>query len=312
MPPYYSLIFPVFNEQENIPELYNRIKSVSKHFSSSVEYIFINDGSTDLTLKILLRLRTQDKKIKIINFSRNFGHQLAVTAGIDYASGAYLAILDADLQDPPELLPKFFNKLNQGYNVVYAIRRDRKENVLMKFCYSFFYRLLRLLTNIEIPLDSGDFCVLDSKASQLLRKMPERNRFIRGLRSWIGLRQIGIEYERAERFGGTTKYSLKKLFRLAFDGIFSFSYLPLQLLSTLGFLVFSFSVLFSLAVVYIRFFTTFFVPGFATTVILIMFTSGLNLLSLGIVGEYIGRIYDEVKQRPRYIVESVIGIKSKE
>jgi len=305
----YSLIFPVFNEQENIPELYKRVKQIAVQLKPSLEIIFVNDGSTDNTKKMITVLCSKDSRVRLINFSRNFGHQIAVSAGINYASGKNLAILDADLQDPPEMLIRFFKKLESGYDVVYAVRRDRKESWWLKSCYTAFYRLLSLVANINIPLDSGDFCVMNSRFADVLKSLPERNRFVRGLRSWVGFRQIGLEYDRAARFGGKSKYSLKKLFGLAFNGIFSFSYLPLQMLTAFGFIFFGLSLIFSLLVIYVRLFTSFFVPGFATTIILILFTSGLNMLSLGLVGEYVGRIYDEVKQRPLYIVESKIGFK---
>ncbi|OGD08930.1 glycosyl transferase [Candidatus Amesbacteria bacterium RIFOXYB1_FULL_44_23] len=307
MTPIFSIVLPVYNEHENIPELYRRLNLVSKQLGHTTEMIFINDGSSDSTLKIVAALSKKDRRVRLINFSRNFGHQVAVSAGLDHSRGKYIAILDSDLQDPPEVLPKFFAKLKQGYNVVYAIRRDRKESWWLKAAYAGFYKLLSVAANINIPLDSGDFCVMDQKALHCMRQLPERNRFVRGLRSWIGLKQIGLEYKRAARFAGTTKYSLRKLFRLAFDGIFSFSFVPLQLLTFFGFQFFTLSIVFSLLIVYVRLFTDFFVPGFATTIILILFTSGLNMLSLGLVGEYVGRIYDEVKQRPQYIIESKIG-----
>ncbi|EKE14075.1 MAG: glycosyl transferase family protein, partial [uncultured bacterium] len=242
-------------------------------------------------------------------FSRNFGHQTAVTAGLDFATGDAVAILDADLQDPPEILPKFFEKLSQGYDVVYAIRKKRKENIFKKAAYSLFYKILHLIASVDIPLDSGDFCVLSQRMVKTINSFPERNRFIRGLRSWAGFKQIGLEYEREKRFAGESKYGLKKLFKLAFDGIFSFSFIPLQIMFILGSASLFLSILGIFLAVYMKYFTTAYnrVPGFATTTILIMFVGGLQLFSIGVMGEYLRRVYDEVKQRPQYIIESKIG-----
>lgn len=308
----YSVILPVYNEQENITEIFKRVTKVLSKLDNSYEIIFINDGSRDKTESLLHKLNKKDAHVKIISFSRNFGHQTAVTAGLDYSSGKYIAIMDADLQDPPEVLPQFFAKLKEGYNVAYAIRKKRKEGIIKKISYSTFYRLLKRIANINIPLDSGDFCVMDRTVVDMINGLPERNRFIRGLRSWVGFRQIGIEYERDSRHAGQSKYTLKKLFKLAFDGIFSFSYTPLKIMMNLGFILLLVSVFGSFLVIYMRFFTQIFVPGFATTIILIMFFGGLQMFSLGIMGEYIGRIYDEVKLRPNYVIWSTRGFKKNE
>ncbi len=305
----YSLIFPVFNEQANIQKLYQRTKTVIEKLSLDYELLFINDGSTDNSLELLRELHQKNSRVKIINFSRNFGHQTAITAGLNHATGEQIAILDADLQDPPEVLPQFFTKLDQGYDIVYAIREKRKESLLKRTLYSSFYRILRLSANISIPLDSGDFCVLNSRTLKAINSLPERNRFVRGLRSWVGFKQTGIKYERAARQAGESKYTTFKLFKLALDGIFSFTYVPLRLLTVFGFIIFCLSLLGVLIAAYLRIFTTSYnrVPGFATTIILIMFMGGLNMFSLGLVGEYVGRIFDEVKQRPEYVIESKIG-----
>jgi dolichol-phosphate mannosyltransferase len=305
----YSLIFPVYNEQENVKNLYERVARVVKKLKTDYELIFINDGSHDKTASLLSTLNKKDKNVKIINFSRNFGHQTAVSAGLKYVTGDYVAILDADLQDPPEVLPKFFKKLDAGYDAVYAVRKNRKENVVLRAAYMFFYRLLHGVADIDIPLDSGDFCVMNKRVVSAMNSLPERNRFVRGLRSWVGFRQTGLEYERAARAAGESKYTLGKLFKLAFDGIFSFSYIPLQMMFYLGLISLAGSVLGSIWAVYQRFFTLNYnqVPGFATTIILVMFIGGLNLFAIGILGEYLRRIYDETKQRPQYIIESKIG-----
>lgn len=305
----YSVIVPIYNEQENLSSLYKRVIEVLINLKKEYEVIFINDGSYDKTENILEDFHKKNNNIKIINFSRNFGHQTAVTAGLDFASGEQVAILDADLQDPPEILPKFFAKLDEGYDVVYAIRKKRKENIFKKIAYVLFYKILHLIASVDIPLDSGDFCVLSRRMVKTINSFPERNRFIRGLRSWAGFKQIGLEYEREKRLAGKSKYGLKKLFKLAFDGIFSFSFVPLQIMFVLGSLSLFLSIMGIFWAVYMKFFTTAYnrVPGFATTTILIMFVGGLQLFSIGIMGEYLRRVYDEVKQRPQYIIESKIG-----
>ncbi len=305
----YSLILPIYNEEESIKRLYRRLTYAMDRLEDNYEIIFVNDGSSDQTAHLLNQLQKENKQVKIINFSRNFGHQTAVTAGLNYAAGEIIAVLDADLQDPPEVLPLFFKKIHEGYDVVYAIRRNRKEKTSMRFMYGFFYRLLKMVANIDIPLDSGDFCVMRRKVVDAINSLPERNRFVRGLRSWVGYKQIGCEYERDQRYAGKSKYGMSKLMKLAFDGIFSFSYVPLQIMFYVGLGSLIISFIGSIIAVYMRFFTTAYtqVPGFATTIILIMFVGGLQLFSLGIMGEYMRRVYDEVKQRKPYIIESLVG-----
>lgn len=309
----YSLIIPVFNEEATLKDLYKRVKAVLNKQKGSYELIFINDGSIDGTFDILRSLHKKDTSVKIISFSRNFGHQTAVTAGLNFAKGKAVAILDADLQDPPEVLPKFFSKLNEGYDVVYAIRINRKENFFKRASYRLFYRLLHKVANIAIPLDSGDFCVMSRRAVEAINSIPERNRFVRGLRSWIGFRQIGITYERQSRYAGVSKYTLPKMLKLAFDGIFSFSYAPLQIMFYGGLLSLFLSIFGVIIAIYLRFFTSAYsqVPGFATTIILVMFIGGLQLFSIGVMGEYMRRLYDEIKQRPQYIISSTIGFEKK-
>jgi len=275
------------------------------------EVLFVNDGSYDTTKDMLTHIHDKDRHVKVINFSRNFGHQMAVTAGLAHCSGEYIGVIDADLQDPPEILPWFFAKLEEGNDVVYAVRTHRKESVLKRFSYFLFYRILRKVANISIPLDSGDFCVMRRRVVEAINTMPERNRFIRGLRSFVGFTQVGLEYERDARVAGESKYTFKKLIRLAFDGIVSFSYVPLQILTFVGFSFFVFSIIGSLVTVYFKLFTNVYIPrGFPTTIITIMFIGGVNMLALGIIGEYIGRIYDEVKRRHPYIIESSLGIEN--
>lgn len=305
----YSIIIPVYNEGENINYLYRRLSTVFQKDNKKLEFIFVNDGSTDDTLNKLVELNKSDSRVKIINFSRNFGHQMAVSAGLQHAQGEKIAVIDGDLQDPPELLPILFKKLDEDYDVVYAIRKKRKESFLMKLAYASYYRLLKMMAEIDVPLDSGDFCVMKKKIVDAINSLPERNRFIRGIRSWVGFRQIGLEYERDERYAGKSKYSFKKLLKLAFDGVFSFSYLPFKFMFYLGLFALILSFFGGIFIFYMKFFTTNYnkVPGFATTITLLIFFGGLQLFTMGVMGEYIKRIYDEVKQRPSYIIESRIG-----
>ncbi len=309
--PAISIILPVFNEEANIKSLHSRVVKALKPLKKSFEIIFINDGSHDKSLQHIKRLQAKNKYIRIINFSRNYGHQAAVTAGLDYCSGDYVAVLDADLQDPPEILPDFFGKLDEGYDVVYAVRKNRKEHPIKKTAYALFYRILQAVSNIDIPLDSGDFCVMKKRVVQTMRAMPERNRFVRGIRSWVGFNQTGLEYERSVRHAGDSKYSFRKLVQLAVDGILSFSYIPLRIMTFGGLFAFLGSIIGVFIALYLRLFTNTFVPGFATTVILLLSGVGIIVLGLGIIGEYIAHIYDEVKQRPPYIIESTYGFKNK-
>jgi polyisoprenyl-phosphate glycosyltransferase len=232
-----------------------------------------------------------------------------VSAGLKYSTGESIAILDADLQDPPEILPDFFKKLEDGFDTVYAVRKNRKEGPWKRFAYSAYYRFLKVIANVDIPLDSGDFCVMNRRMVDAINSLPERNRFVRGLRSWVGFKQTGMTYDRDARQAGESKYTMSKIFKLASDGIFSFSYVPLQIITWLGFIGILLSVLGSIWAFYQRFFTPNYnaVPGFATTVILIMFLGGLQLFSIGVVGEYMRRIYDEIKARPQYIIDSTLG-----
>lgn len=305
----YSIILPVFNEEENIDKLFERVSGVLTSLKGTHEIIFINDGSSDRTRELLTALHKKHKIVKVINFSRNFGHQTAVSAGLKYASGDAIAILDADLQDPPEVLPEFFKKLVSGYDTVYAIRKNRKEGFFKKLGYSMYYRFLKFVARVDIPLDSGDFCVMNRRMVDAINSLPERNRFVRGLRSWVGYRQVGLAYDRDARHAGESKYTMSKIFKLASDGIFSFSYMPLQAITWLGFFGILLSVAGTLWAGYQKFFTSNYnaVPGFATTVILIMFIGGLQLFALGVVGEYMRRMYDEIKARPQYIIDSTLG-----
>lgn len=308
-----SIVSPIFNEEDTLPEFYKRLSAALQEYGDQYEIILVNDGSRDNSLNMMREINANDPRVKIVNLSRNFGHQIAICAGLDQASGNVIAIMDSDLQDPPEVLPKFFEKQKEGYDIVYAVRKNRKEGILKKTAYAVFYRLLIRMVNINIPLDSGDFCVISRRALDVLKTMPERNRFLRGLRSWIGLCQTGLEYDRDKRFAGEVKYTFSKLLKLAFDGFVSFSYVPLRVSSVMGLIVSALSFIGIVIIFYLSFFTskTVGVPGWASVVVSIFFLGGVQLLTIGIIGEYIGRIYDEVKQRPLYVVQDVFGFEPK-
>lgn len=306
----YSVVIPVYNEALVIRETYKRLKRVMEQTDGVYELLFVNDGSKDETLDMLKELAVRDDTVKYLDFSRNFGHQIAITAGMDYASGEAIVIIDADLQDPPELILEMIEKWKEGYDVVYAKRTKRKGETFFKKATAYaFYRLLQAATEIDIPLDTGDFRLIDRKVRDELVGMRERSRFVRGLVSWVGFKQTAIEYERDERFAGETKYPLKKMIRFSLDGITSFSYKPLKLASLLGFLLSFVSVVWMIAVLYLKLFTHSTVTGWSSLVMTVLFFNGVVLIMLGVIGEYIGRIYDEVKHRPLYILKESWGIR---
>ncbi|HLC17409.1 MAG TPA: glycosyltransferase family 2 protein [Thermodesulfobacteriota bacterium] len=307
-----SIVSPVYNELEVLPEFCRRLTAVMEEYREPYEIVLVNDGSKDGTFSVMKALHTSDPRIRAVDLSRNFGHQVAICAGLDFATGDLIAIMDSDLQDPPEVLPRFFKKLREGYDVVYAVRTGRKESLFKKAAYAAFYRLLKSIANVDIPLDSGDFCVMSRRALDTLKSMPERNRFLRGLRGWIGFRQVGVEYERERRFAGDVKYTFSKLLKLAFDGLTSFSYVPLRLASILGLFMSFISFVAILIIFYLKFFTsaTVPVPGWASVVVAILVLGGIQLVATGIIGEYLGRVYDEVKRRPLYVVQETLGIEA--
>lgn len=305
--PVLSVVIPVFNEQENLPELYERLSTVLAQTGMVYELVFVDDGSRDRSLVILRELARKDQAITIVELARNFGHQIAISAGLDHARGEGVIVMDADLQDPPEVLPQFIEKWKEGHDVVYAVREARKENWLKRTAYAWFYRLLQRVAQIEIPLDAGDFCIMDRRVVELLTAMPERNRFVRGIRSWVGLNQVGLPYDRQARYAGKPKYTFSRLVYLALDGLVSFSFVPLRIISALGFIVSVLSIL--LAVVYAIQKITIGLnpPGFATLTVALFFLSGIQLITIGVIGEYVGRIFEEVKQRPLYIVKTLVS-----
>jgi dolichol-phosphate mannosyltransferase len=299
----YSIITPIFNEIGNISELYRRIKETLDKTSELWELLMIDDGSTDGSVEEIHKLAVQDNHIKPIIFARNFGHQIAVTAGMDYAQGDAVVILDSDLQDPPEVILDMISKWKEGYEVVYAQRTEREgESWFKLFTASLFYRLIYQITDVNIPMDTGDFRLLDRKVVDVLKEMRERHRFLRGMSVWVGFKQTGVSYKRAARFSGETKYPLKKMLKFASDAITSFSYFPLQLAMYLGFFAAGLSIIAIPVVIILRIVGSHAFFGQATTLIAVLFLGGVQLISLGILGEYIGRLYDEAKGRPLYIV----------
>ncbi|NLI57293.1 MAG: glycosyltransferase family 2 protein [Clostridium sp.] len=300
-----SVVVPLYNEEEVILETYKRLKKVLDSTNESYEIIFVNDGSRDKTEEMAHEICNNDPKIKLINFARNFGHQIAITAGMDFSEGQAIVVIDADLQDPPELIPKMLEKWKEGYDVVYGKRLAREgETFFKKFTAKVFYRFLRKMTDIEIPVDTGDFRLIDRKVADALKLVNEHNRYIRGIISWLGFKQIGVEFNRDKRFAGETKYPLKKMLKFAFDAITSFSYKPLKLASYTGFLLSFFSFIYLLVVLYTKLFSTVFVPPVWSSALAVnLFFNGITLMILGIIGEYIGRIYDEAKGRPLYIIK---------
>jgi dolichol-phosphate mannosyltransferase len=301
--PTFTIIAPIFNEIKSIPELYRRVNEVMDSTGESWELIMVDDGSTDGSTRAIRELAEQDKHVRPVIFARNFGHQLAVTAGLDYSRGQAIVIIDSDLQDPPEVILEMIAKWRQGYEVVYAVRADREgESWFKLLTASIFYRLIYLITDVDIPMDTGDFRLLDRKAVDVLNRMRERHRFLRGMSVWIGFKQVGVSYSRAARYAGETKYPFKKMFKFALDAVTSFSYFPLQVATYFGFFLAGISLLAIPVVIAMRLAGSQAFFGQATTLIAVLFLGGVQLISLGILGEYMGRLYDEAKGRPLYIV----------
>lgn len=308
----YSVIIPIYNEEENIVLLFERLETVMGQLNSSVEYIFVNDGSVDSSMSLIKGLSAQKGAVKYIDFSRNFGHQIAVSAGLDLCVGKRVVIIDADLQDPPELILEMASKMDEGFEVVYAQRRSRKgESIFKKVTASVFYKILRGITSIDIPLNTGDFRMMDFRIVEVLREMPEKNKFLRGQISWIGFRQTYVEFDRSERNAGETGYPLKKMLRFAIDGITAFSDAPLKFVFSMGVFVFVLSfVLIVYALISWLFFEST-VQGWSSLMISILFIGGVQMIGIGIIGEYISRIGNNVKERPLYVVRET-NIKKEE
>jgi dolichol-phosphate mannosyltransferase len=311
MKPTISIISPVYNEEEVLPELYRRVEAVMDEIGEPWELILVNDGSHDRSAAVIGELNAADGRVRGVSFSRNFGFQIAVTAGLDIAQGQAVILTDADLQDPPEVFPRMIAKWREGYDVVYGVRVSRVGETWFKlYSAKLFYRLIHRITSIDIPLDTGDFRLMDRRVVNAIRRFPERNRFLRGMVPWVGYRQVGIEYERQTRFAGESKFGgVRQMLPFAIDAITSFSYFPLQLATLLGFIIAALSAVAIVSVILLRLFG----PsdpllGQATTLVAVLFLGGVQLIGMGIIGEYLGRIYDEVKGRPLYLIDKAWGI----
>jgi dolichol-phosphate mannosyltransferase len=301
--PTLSIIIPIYNEEGNIPVLYERLSKVMKDLGESYELVFINDGSRDNSLALVMELAQKDEAVKYLDFSRNFGHQIGVTAGIDAAKGDAMVIIDADLQDPPELILEMFEKYKEGFEVVYAKRRKRKgETIFKKLTARLFYRTLAKITTLDIPLDTGDFRLIDRKVADVLKKMPEQNKYIRGQIAWIGFRQTYVEYDRDSRHAGETGYTLRKMLKFALDGITGFSDFPLRLATIAGFVVSGIAFLLMIYALISRFIWQDYEPGWTSLILSVLFIGGIQLITIGIIGEYINRISTNVRNRPLYVV----------
>lgn len=298
-----SIIIPIYNEAPNIQLLFERLKTAISSLQINSEYIFINDGSKDESIMLIKALAAKNDNIKYIDFSRNFGHQVAVTAGMDKSTGKAIVIIDADLQDPPELIIDLYKKYKEGYEVVYAKRRSREgESFVKKLTAKTFYRILKKITTIDIPVDTGDFRIIDRKIVELLKQMPEQHKFLRGQISWVGFSQTFVEYDRQERHGGKTGYTYKKMIRFALDGITSFSNFPLKFVTFIGFFVSGIAFLLMLYALYSRFILKQFTLGWTSLMLSVLFIGGIQLIGIGIIGEYISRMSDNIRQRPLYII----------
>ncbi|KJS86729.1 MAG: glycosyltransferase [Peptococcaceae bacterium BICA1-8] len=308
-----SVVIPCYNEEEVIRETYNRLITVMKSIEKkyNFELIFVNDGSKDKTIDILRDLSNKHAYVKVLSFSRNFGHQIAITAGIDVAKGDAVVLIDADLQDPPELIVEFLQKWEEGYQVVYAVRQKREgETWFKKTTAALFYRTLKNITDVDIPLDTGDFRLMGREVVEVLKSIKERHRFIRGLVSWVGFKQIGIEYDRGKRFAGDTKYPLKKMVEFSLDAITSFSFVPLKIASLLGTFSAFLGLIGIIIALYLKLATNVTLQGWTSLMLVVLFLGGVQLLILGVIGEYLGRVYDEIRERPLYVIAEKVGFES--
>jgi len=303
MPVTFSIVAPIFNELDNISELHRRVREVMSVTKGTWELVLVDDGSTDGSTERILLLAKQDRHVRPVIFARNFGHQVAITAGWDYARGDAVVIIDADLQDPPEAIPDLISKWREGYEVVYAVRAEREgETWFKKTTAALFYRIVHRITDVKIPVDTGDFRLMDRKVVDVLKTMRERHRFPRGMSAWVGFRQVGVPYKRAARHAGVTKYPFKKMLKLALNAITGYSYFPLQLATYFGFVTAGLAIIAIPVVIILRLVGHGAFLGQATTLLAVLFLGGVQLIFLGVLGEYLGRIYDEVKGRPLYIV----------
>jgi len=305
--PQISIVAPLYNESESFPHLVERLTKLMDSLTLQIEVVLVDDGSRDNTALQMRQIALTDKRFHCVFLSRNHGHQLALTAGLAAARGTEaLFIIDGDLQDPPELLPDFYKKLQEGFDVVYAVRRKRKENIIKRTGYFLFYRLLKSISYVDIPLDSGDFAMISRRVADVLNQMPEESRFLRGMRSWIGFKQTGFEYERSERVAGESKYTFKQLFRLAYNGIFNFSEFPISFMTRAGGVSIGIALVYFVTVLAKKLFFADVIEGFTALLFVIILFSGVQLMALGIIGEYVLRIFFQSKGRPLFIVKETI------
>lgn len=305
MKPTFTIIAPVYNEADSLHELFRRVVEVMDQTGQPWELVLVDDGSQDGSTEMIRELAARDERVRPVIFARNFGHQIAVTAGLDYSRGDAVVIIDSDLQDPPELILEMIEKWREGYEVVYAVRAEREgESWFKLWTASLFYRMIYRITDVKIPMDTGDFRLMDRKVVNVMNSMREKYRFLRGMSAWVGFRQVGLPYKRAARFAGSTKYPFRKMFKLALNAITGFSYFPLQLATYIGFSAAALAILLIPVVIIMRALTSEQFLGQASTLVAVLFLGGAQLISLGILGEYLGRVYDEVKNRPLYIVST--------
>lgn len=310
--PEYSVVVPIFNEEQTLSELVRRLQLLLDRLDASAEVVLVDDGSSDRSYDLMLAARETDPRFKVLRLSRNFGHQIAITAGMDVAAGNAVIVMDADLQDPPEVVLQMAARWREGFDVIYGVREVRPgETRFKKATASAFYRLLRRISNIDVPLDVGDFRLVDRRALEAFKAMRETNRYVRGMFSWIGFRQVGVSFQRDERFAGDTKYPLTKMLKFAADGVVSFSAAPLRLALNLGFIVSAFAFVFGLVALVSKLAGLYSIPGLASIAVFVAFLGGMQLLVLGLMGEYIARIHDEVKDRPLYIVRDMHGLEGR-
>jgi len=307
--PTLSLVIPIFNEEETIPELHTRLSAFLAELNVTWEVVFVDDGSKDASLSLLKQIATAETRYRVVSFARNFGHQIAITAGVDYAEGRAVVVMDADLQDPPEVVREMLTKYEQGYDVVYGVRSRRLgETIFKKFTAAAFYRLMRGMTGIDLPVDTGDFRLMSRRVVLTLRSLRERHRFVRGMVAWVGFKQTSVYYERQGRFAGETKYPLRKMLKFAVDGITSFSIVPVRLATWLGVFAGLCAVLIGLWALYEKLVHGQTVQGWTTIMLLVAASSSAQLLMTGVLGEYVGRIYEEVKRRPLYTVQEECNV----
>lgn len=309
--PIVSVVVPCYNEEPVIEETHRRLSDTLSYLGCSYEIVYVDDGSRDKTLLQLRSIQAHDEAVRVLSFSRNFGHQIAVSAGIDHAQGEAIVLIDADLQDPPELIRAMLEKWREGYDVVYGQRHSREGESYFKVVTArLFYRFINRLSDVPIPLDTGDFRLMSRQVVEVLRRMPEKDRFIRGMVSWVGFRQCALPYERARRYAGVSKYPLRKMVAFATDGILSFSIKPLRLATTMGFLTSGLAIFGILYALVLRLWTSNWVSGWTLLIISVLFLGGVQLICLGIIGEYVGRIYSESKRRPLYLIGEALGFRT--